>query len=136
MIVRDIASLPGTDREVATPDWTSRRLLLKGDGMGFSLHETIIRAGAELHMHYKNHVEAVYCVEGEGTLVDLDNDKEYPIRPGVMYALSGNEKHILKADSYLRTVCVFNPPVTGREVHGEDGAYAADPDAEPLRRAS
>jgi L-ectoine synthase len=23
----------------------------------------------------------------------------------------------------MRTVCVFNPPVTGREVHDEDGVY-------------
>jgi L-ectoine synthase len=23
----------------------------------------------------------------------------------------------------MRTVCVFTPPVTGREVHDEDGAY-------------
>ena len=23
----------------------------------------------------------------------------------------------------MRTVCVFNPPVTGREVHDENGVY-------------
>jgi L-ectoine synthase len=25
--------------------------------------------------------------------------------------------------------CCFNPPVSGREVHGPDGAYALDEDA-------
>jgi L-ectoine synthase len=26
-------------------------------------------------------------------------------------------------------VCCFNPPVTGKEVHGPDGAYALDEEA-------
>lgn len=133
MIVRSTRDINGTEREVATPDWTSRRLLLKQDGMGFSLHETIIRAGAELEMHYKHHVEAVFCTEGKGSLHDVESGKTYPLEPGVMYALDGNEKHILKADTYLRTVCVFNPPLTGREVHGEDGAY---PPEEVMKKAS
>ena len=34
--------------------------------MGFSLHDMVIRAGAELTMWYKNHLEEVYCIEGEG----------------------------------------------------------------------
>lgn len=126
MIVRDIITLPGTDREVATQDWTSRRLLLKGDGMGFSLHETIIRAGAELTMHYKHHKEAVYCIEGTGSITDLATGKEHAIHPGVVYALDKHDKHILRANEYMRLVCVFNPPVTGQETHGEDGAYPAD----------
>jgi len=27
----------------------------------------------------------------------------------------------------MRLICVFNPPVTGREVHDQDGAYAPPP---------
>jgi L-ectoine synthase len=37
--------------------------------------------------------------------------------------LSGNEKHQLRPTTQMRTVCVFNPPVTGREVHDENGVY-------------
>ena len=129
MIVRSFDELNGTDREVISDGWTSRRILLKKDGMGFSLHETVVKAGAELPMHYKNHLEAVWIIEGTGTLVDLDNNKEYALAPGVMYALSGHERHILKAATQLRTVCVFNPPVTGKEVHGADGAYPAEAEA-------
>jgi L-ectoine synthase len=40
----------------------SRRFLLRKDGMGFSMHETILRAGTETHMWYANHLEAVYCI--------------------------------------------------------------------------
>ncbi|MCA9041538.1 MAG: ectoine synthase, partial [Planctomycetaceae bacterium] len=40
-----------------------------------------------------------------------------------MYALSGNEHHILVAEETMRMICVFNPPVVGPETHGADLAY-------------
>lgn len=123
MIVRRLAEISGTDRQVDTPNWTSYRLLLRRDGMGFSMHETVVRAGTETSMCYKNHLEAVYCVEGEGELQDLETGAVYSISPGTLYALDGHERHALRAWKDLRLVCVFNPPCTGREVHGPDGAY-------------
>ena len=66
MIVRNIDDIRGTAQEVAAPNWVSRRLLLAKDGMGFSFHETTIFAGTETHIHYRNHLEAVFCVAGEG----------------------------------------------------------------------
>ncbi|MEX0791945.1 MAG: ectoine synthase, partial [Pirellulaceae bacterium] len=45
MIVRSLKDTIGTDREVKGGNWTSRRLLLRDDKMGFSLHDTIIHAG-------------------------------------------------------------------------------------------
>ena len=68
-IVR-VQDIIGTEREVSGPGWTSRRMLLKKDGMGFSFHETIIPAGAVLNLWYKHHLEAVYCVGGNGTITD------------------------------------------------------------------
>lgn len=127
MIVRTLDEMKGTEREVHGKGWVSTRLLLHKDGMGFSFHETIIPAGEELHMHYKHHQEAVLCIAGEGTLHDLTDGREYRITPGTMYALDGHEKHILRARQTMTTICVFNPPVTGSEVHGEDGAYAPFP---------
>lgn len=131
MIVRSINETFGTEREVSADGWTSRRLLLANEGMGFSFHETIIHEGAELTMHYKNHLEAVLCIAGEGSLTDLETGKTYGIAPGVMYALSEHERHILRATKEMRMICVFNPPVTGREVHGADGAY---PSAEEMKQ--
>jgi L-ectoine synthase len=32
----------------------------------------------------------------------------------------------------MRTVCVFNPPVTGREVHDERGVYPLIVEPEPI----
>lgn len=123
MIVRKLEEVTGTERETSAATWTSRRLLLKGDGMGFSLHDTILFAGTETEMEYKHHLEAVYCIEGKGRLKDLVNNREYPIEAGTMYALSGHERHILIAEEQLRMVCVFNPPIVGSETHGPDGAY-------------
>ncbi len=123
MIVRTLKEVIGTERDVSTETWVSRRLLLREDGLGFSLHETLVRAGTETEMCYRNHLEAVYCVEGEGEVEVLPKGRVYPVAPGTMYALDGHERHVLRARSTLRLVCVFNPPCAGREVHGADGAY-------------
>ena len=123
MIVRDIKTVYGTESEVQGEGWTSTRLLLQKDGMGFSFHETLIPAGQVLHLHYKNHLEAVYCLAGKGSVKDLATDEIHTISSGVIYALDKNDKHILTAEETLRFVCVFNPPLTGAEVHDADGAY-------------
>jgi L-ectoine synthase len=123
MIVRTLEDVLGTDQEVVTPNWTSRRLLLRRDGMGFSLHDTVIHAGTATEMCYRNHLEAVYCIEGEGEVETLADGRRHPIRPGTVYALDRHDHHVVRAKTTLRLVCVFNPPVAGTEVHGEDGAY-------------
>lgn len=123
MIVRDIETLRGTDRDVRTQNWGSVRILLKSDGMGFSMHETTIYPGTETYIHYANHLEAVYCVEGEGEVQTVVDKKIHAIRPGILYALDKHDRHFLRAKTPLRLVCVFNPPLTGREVHDENGVY-------------
>lgn len=123
MIVRTLNDLQHAGRVVAGEGWTSRRLLLADDGMGFSLHDTQIDAGAELHLHYQNHLEAVYLIEGEGHITDLATGETHPLEPGTVYALNEHDKHVLVAQSQLRTVCVFNPPLVGPESHNAEGAY-------------
>ena len=128
MIVRDLNAAKNTERHVFSKGWDSVRLLLKSDGMGFSFHITTIHAGAELPMHYKNHFESVYCIDGTGSIEDCATGRIHQIRPGVVYALNENDKHILRADKDAPMVmaCVFNPPVTGSEVHLDDGSYALE----------
>jgi len=126
MLVRHVNEVIGTEREVEAPNgnWVSRRLLLREDGMGFSFHETIIRAGTETHIWYKHHLEAVYCVGGKGEIEDLTTGIIYPIVDDTCYALDNHDEHLLRSTSEdLRLICVFNPPLTGQEVHGPDGAY-------------
>ena len=125
MIIRRLDEVIGTDRDVEAENgnWVSRRLLLAGDGMGFSMHDTTIRAGTETYIHYANHLEAVYCVEGEGEIEDLDNGVTTQIADGTLYALNGHERHYLRARKDMRMICVFNPPVVGPETHDENGVY-------------
>jgi len=123
MIVRHIAEIEGTAREVKAPTFTSRRFLLKADGMGFSMHDTLLYAGSTTYIWYANHLEAVYCVAGEGEIEDLDNGKTHRITAGTFYALNGHERHNLRANTDLRMICVFTPPLTGAETHDENGTY-------------
>lgn len=123
MIVRKLSDISGTGKDIHAKTWNSRRLLLKADGMGFSMHDTLIHAGTETSMWYRNHLEAVYCVEGSGELFDKETGKSHPIEPGTLYALNRHDRHVLRAHTTLRLICVFNPPLTGQETHDADGAY-------------
>jgi len=126
MIVRHLQDIINSERDVRAKngDWESRRLILNDDAVGFSLHDTIIHAGTETLLWYKHHIEAVYCIEGEGEVETTENGNVYPIKAGSVYLLNGNERHWLRARTTMRMVCVFNPPVTGSEVHDRDGAYS------------
>ncbi|MEK9867208.1 MAG: ectoine synthase [Betaproteobacteria bacterium] len=123
MIVRDINDIDGTQDDVVTDTWRSKRIILKKDGMGYSVHETTIYAGTETHIWYQNHLESVFCIQGEGEVETIPDGKIYPIRPGVLYALNEHDNHYLRAKTEMKMICVFNPPLTGREVHDKDGVY-------------
>lgn len=123
MIVRTLQDIVGTERDVDGGNWSSRRLSLADDGMGFSMHDTVLRAGTETHMWYKNHLEGVYCIEGKATLEDKATGEIHEIGPGTIYLLNDHDRHVLRVEEDLRVICTFNPPVTGQEVHDEDGAY-------------
>jgi L-ectoine synthase len=124
MIVRDLNEARETERLVNSEGWDSTRLLLAGDNMGFSFHITRIHENTSHVFHYKHHFESVYCVSGEGTIEELDTGKVHQIHPGVMYALDQHDRHRLTAKSEMVMACCFNPPVTGQEVHRDDGSYA------------
>ena len=124
MIVRDFNELKKTDRAVSNERWTSVRMLLADEQMGFSFHITILEAGSEHEFHYKHHFESVYCMSGTGSITDIATGETHAIKPGVMYALNLHDRHILRAEEELVMACCFNPPVTGKEVHREDGSYA------------
>jgi L-ectoine synthase len=123
VIVRTLHDIVDTDRDVDGGNWSSRRLCLADDGMGFSMHDTVLRAGTETHMWYKHHLEGVYCIEGKATLEDKATGEVHEIRPGTIYLLNEHDRHVLRVEEDLRVICTFNPPVTGQEVHDEDGAY-------------
>jgi len=132
MIVRHLEDIINTERDVHADNgnWESRRLILNNDAVGFSLHDTIIHANTETLLWYKHHIEAVYCIEGNGEVETTESGEIYPIKAGSVYLLNGNERHLLRAKTTMRMICVFNPPVTGTETHDADGAYRPGAQAE------
>ncbi|KAA0875177.1 ectoine synthase [Nitrincola tapanii] len=123
MIVRKLKDCEASERRVVAANWESTRMLLKEDQMGFSFHITTIYAGTETHIWYQNHLESVYCMSGEGEIETLADGRIYPIEPGVLYILDQHDEHLLRAKSEMKMACVFNPPLTGKEVHDDRGVY-------------
>lgn len=126
MIIRSLKDIETNDpdRVVATKDWTSVRMLLAEDGMGYSFHITTVAAGSDQTFEYKNHLEACYCIAGRATVTDLATGQTAVIAPGVLYALDQHDRHRVDVTETLVLACVFNPALTGREVHRADGSYA------------
>jgi L-ectoine synthase len=127
MIIQDKSKLRGGVRDAAGPGWTSLRLLVRSDGMGFSMTETEVLPGAVLRLEYKHHVEACYCIAGFGTVVEVASGAHHDIAPGVLYAPNVHDRHevhVPDGAEPLRLICVFSPALEGTEVHGPDGSYA------------
>lgn len=99
----------------------SFRYLLEADAMGFTVTRTEIKAGGPYNWHYKKHLEACLCVEGIGRVETEAESAE--ISAGAMYALDKNDNHFFTALTDCVLICVFNPPLTGKEVHEQDGSY-------------
>ena len=123
MKVRSIKNLEGTERHVKGVGFDSIRVLLERDGMGFSLHKTIIPKGDPQHWHYKDHLEACYCIKGLGIITNLETGESFTIKPDTTYILDEHDDHTFQALEDTVLISVFNPPVTGNEVHNEDGSY-------------
>lgn len=120
MIIRTLREIAGTERDVNWGNGQSRRFLLERDGMGFAFMETLILAGTNIFIQYRNHVEACYCIEGEGEIEDLAGAK-HSIAPGTLYALDQHDPHYLRAWTDMRLISVFNPPLGGAERHNLGG---------------
>jgi L-ectoine synthase len=129
MIVRTLEDIDGGDRDVHGEGWRSLRLMLRDDGLGFSMSETTVAAGTELELQYKHHLEACYCLDGEAEIIDRATGERHRIRAGTAYALDKHDKHHLSVLADLRLVCVFNPALTGRETHDASGSYPPPSDS-------
>lgn len=118
MFVRSLSDVERTERFVDWGNGTSHRLLTESDGMGFTVCHTVVRRGSESLLHYRNHLEACYCIDGDGEVEDMAGTV-HAIRKGDIYVLNDHDRHILRAsrDADLVLVSVFNPPLKGTERH-------------------
>lgn len=125
MFVKTLAEILNTAAHARGDAFESRRLLLAEDGLGYSFHDTVVKAGSTQRLHYKNHVEANYCIEGEGEVENAETGEVWPLAPGTMYVLDNHDPHIIRATTDLRFICIFTPALTGQEMHDKDGSYHA-----------
>ena len=124
MIVKTLEDVYGTKGEQHGDKWHSLRLLHAEDGMGVTLTDSILEEGFEMTLWQKNHLEACYCLEGEGTVEELDTGKVHEIEAGTLYAMNAHDRHRIHAKTRMRVVCTFVPALTGTETHDEDGSLS------------
>jgi ParB-like chromosome segregation protein Spo0J/quercetin dioxygenase-like cupin family protein len=112
------------NRKVEFHAGVSNRILLEEDGMGYTMTKTVISPSAgKVFQHYKNHLETCYCVSGKATLTNTITGEEFSISADTTYVLDKNDPHNFEAHEETTLICTFNPPLTGNEVHQEDGSY-------------
>ncbi|MDE4604587.1 ectoine synthase [Sinorhizobium meliloti] len=118
MIVRSLKDVEATEHFVEWGNGTSHRLLTGKDGVGFTVCRTVVRANTVSLLQYRNHLEACYCIAGEGEVEDMDGNV-FPIRKGDIYVLDKHDRHFLRGGQGkdLVLVSIFNPPLNGTECH-------------------
>lgn len=113
------------ERKVKFHAGISNRILLAKDNMGFGLTKTVISPkGGNAYQHYKNHLEACYCVSGRALLTNAITGEYWSIAPDMTYVLDKNDPHYFEALEETVLICVFNPPLNGQETHDKDGSYS------------
>ena len=122
MIVKTLEDVVGTKGEAHGDKWHSLRLLQNADGMGVTLTDSILEAGFEMISWQKNHLEACYCLEGRGTIEELENGTVHEIRAGTLYAMNNHDRHRLRARTRMRVICTFFPTLSDDETHEAGGA--------------
>jgi L-ectoine synthase len=118
MFVRSIVEVENSAHFVDWGNGTSHRLLTTGDGMGFTVCHTVVRAGTVSLLHYRRHLEACYCIAGQGEIEDMAGNT-FKIGVGDIYVLDKHDRHYLRGGKTedLILVSVFNPPLAGTEHH-------------------
>jgi L-ectoine synthase len=122
MIVKRLEDVVGTKGDAHGDKWHSLRLLHNEDGMGVTLTDSILEEGFDMVLWQKNHLEACYCLEGEGSVEELDSGTVHEIKPGTLYAMNAHDRHRIRAKTRMRIVCTFFPALTGKEMHDADGS--------------
>lgn len=126
MFTRSLSDVEQTEYFVDWGNGTSHRLLTEQDKMGFSICHTVVKAGSESRLQYRNHLEACYCIAGSGSIRALDG-RTLKVSPGTVYVLDNHDDHYLCADpeADMILVSVFNPALKGTERHNLTDAFAS-----------
>lgn len=138
MFVRTVADVIGTDKEMKLTDGArvirSARILTRQDGCGFSVSDNLIKGGFSVDLHYKNHVEANFIVEGQVTVQDLTRNESWTLSPGMLYVVGPKDRHRLSTEGDAHLISIFSPATTGTERHDAAGSYEPTGEIPPAWR--
>jgi L-ectoine synthase len=125
MFVRTLDDVRAAGLEVVIAGGSARtaRFLTARDGVGFAFSDVQQGAGGEAHLWYKHHWEANYILEGVGEVEEVATGRRWRLEPGTIYVVGPEDRHIVRAETDLRLISVFNPPLEGDENHDADGSY-------------
>ena len=124
MFVRTLEELRagGQEKVLAGGNVRAARLVTAADGMGFSMSDVRVAAGAEQHLWYKHHWEGNLIVEGSGRVTDQGSGQSWELAAGVLYCVGPGDRHVLRMSTDVRLLAIFNPPISGEERHDADAA--------------
>ncbi|MAA98302.1 MAG: hypothetical protein CMN87_12795 [Stappia sp.] len=118
-LVRRVADTLGTPRDVFWGNGQSRRLLVKSDGFGFALCQTLGNQDTDSPLQYRNHFESCYYVQGSGKYVWESGS--HPIDTNgagaTAFIMNRNDAHRMVVDDPSICISVFSPAIEGHESH-------------------
>ena len=127
MFVRRLDDLraAGQEKTVANGGARTVRLLAKRDELGFSLSDVHVAAGQGNDLWYKHHWEANYVLAGSATVTDKNTGQAINVEPWTLYVVGPRDPHHFESLTDVHVLSIFNPPLTGEEVHDSDGVLPA-----------
>lgn len=105
----------------ANHDVINVAILHAEDGLGVKLTDSILEDGFEMTLWRKNHLEACYCLDGWGTVKELNRETVDHIRPGALYAINNHDRHRIRVTGRVRLICTFVPAYSEHETRDNRG---------------
>lgn len=93
----------------------SRRFLAAPDGYNISVHNTLVRAQFNAHLHYPHNMEANYFVKGQGEYLWENGQQQHKFDSGTMVLVESDAHEVKNGASDTTAICVFFPPLKGTE---------------------
>lgn len=122
-LIRHVDEFIGTARDVFWGNGQSRRLLVKADGFGFALCQTLGNANTDSPLQYRHHFESCYYVSGSGEYVWESGS--HPIDTNgaraTAFIMNRNDAHRMVVHDPSICLSIFSPPIEGTEAHDFSG---------------
>ena len=125
MFVRTAEDVRAAGREQVIDDGhaTVQHYVTQADGVGFSVHSVLLAAGSDLDLWYKHHWEANVVLKGSCDVTDRASGEVHSLGADDFYLVGPKDRHRFQARTDVHILSIFDPPITGTEVHDEEGTF-------------